>query len=108
MAQSLRTAPVTAPAACTRAADEAHIEPLESHAEGVAYLPGGSLGYATFETAVAHVDLEGCPAEFDPDAVFCRMTLANEMAHVFVFSFDGDQPLLAVKDYELTDGFLPF
>ena len=82
--------------------------PGESHAEGVAYLPGGSLGYATFETAVAHVDLEGCPAEFDPDAVFCRMTLANEMAHVFVFSFDGDQPLLAVKDYELTDGFLPF
>ena len=82
--------------------------PGESHAEGVAYLPGGALGYATFETAVAHVDLEGCPAEFDPDAVFCRMTLANEMAHVFVFSFDGDQPLLAVKDYELTDGFLPF
>ena len=50
----------------------------------------------------------GHGAEFDPDAVFCRMTLAADMAHVFVFHYDGDQPLLAVKSYALDDGFLPF
>ena len=82
--------------------------PGESHASGPAYLEGGVFTYEVFEASVAHVDLEGCPAEFDPEVVFCRMTLNNEMANVFVFSYDGDQPLLAVKAYELTDGFLPF
>ncbi len=82
--------------------------PGERHPEGVAYLPGGALTYDVFEAAVAHADLEGCPEEFDPDAVFCRLTLASDAAHVFVFALDGDQPLLAVKSYELTDGFVPF
>jgi hypothetical protein len=36
------------------------------------------------------------------------MTLAADMAHVFVFHYDGDQPLLAVKSYPLDDGCLPF
>ena len=36
------------------------------------------------------------------------MTLAADLAHVFVFALDGAQPLLAVKSYELGDGFLPF
>jgi hypothetical protein len=74
---------------------------------GEAYLEGGVFTYDVFEQAVDHVDLENCPAEFDPDVVFCRMTLASEMANIFVFSFDGDQPLLAVKSYELGEDFLP-
>ncbi|MFZ7092244.1 hypothetical protein [Primorskyibacter sp. 2E233] len=82
--------------------------PGESHPSGPAYLEGGTLTYEVFEASVAHVDIESCPAEFDPEAVFCRMTLVNDAAHVFVFSFEGDQPLLAVKSYELNDGFLPF
>lgn len=82
--------------------------PGETSEGGTAYLEGGALTYDVFEQAVDHVDLEGCPAEFDPEKVFCRMTLASEMANVFVFSFEGDQPLLAVKSYELIDGFLPF
>lgn len=81
--------------------------PGETHG-GVAYLEGGAFIYEVFEQAVDHVDLENCPAEFDPEVVFCRMTLASEMANVFVFSFDGDQPLLAVKSYELGSDFLPF
>lgn len=81
--------------------------PGETHHDGTAYLANG-LTYEIFETAIEHVDLEGCPAEFDADANFCRMTLAADLAHVFVFSYDGDQPLLAVKSYELGDGFLPF
>ncbi len=82
--------------------------PGESHHDGTSYLANGALTYAVFEAAVPHADLEGCPAAFDPEAVFCRITLANNMAHVFVFDNDGDQPLLAVKSYDLGDGFLPF
>lgn len=75
---------------------------------GTEYLEGGVFTYAVFEAAVPHADLENCPAQFDPDAVFCRITLAAGMANIFVFAHDGDQPLLAVKSYELDDGFLPF
>lgn len=82
--------------------------PGETHAGGTAYLANGQFTYEVFEASVEHVDLEGCPAEFDTDKVFCRMTLAADLAHVFVFALDGAQPLLAVKSYELGDGFLPF
>jgi len=81
--------------------------PGENHG-GEAYLDGGVFTYEVFEQSVDHVDLENCPTEFDPDVVFCRMTLASEMANIFVFAFDGDQPLLAVKSYELGEDFLPF
>lgn len=74
----------------------------------VSYLANGAFTYEVFEASVEHVDLAACPVQFDPDAVFCRMTLAADMAHVFVFSYDGTQPLLAVKSYALDDGFLPF
>lgn len=82
--------------------------PGETSHAGTGYLEDGIFTYEVFEQAVDHVDLESCPAEFDPEVVFCRMTLASEMANVFVFSFDGEQPLLAVKSYELDDDFLPF
>ena len=84
--------------------------PGETHigGEGVNYLAGGAMTYSVFEQAVPHVDIANCPAEFDPETVFCRMTLVNDGAHVFVFGLDGDQTLLAVKSYGLEDGFLPF
>lgn len=82
--------------------------PGESHSGGTAYFGDAAFTYDVFEASVQHADLEGCPAEFDPDAVFCRLTLTTDQAHVFVFSHNGDQPLLAVKHYELGDGFLPF
>ena len=68
----------------------------------------GVLTYALFEDAVEHADLESCPAGFDDETVFCRLTLANEQAHVFVFSYDGDQPLVAIKAFELTEAGLSF
>lgn len=82
--------------------------PGEGHTDGTAYLANGSLTYAVFERAVPHVDLEACPAEFDSEANFCRLSLNAEQAHVFVFSLSDLQPLLAVKSYDLSDGFLPF
>lgn len=100
--------PLSTVCACLIATSAMASGPSEMHREGTAYLENGSLSYAVFEASIEHVDLEACPAEFDPDAVFCRMTLAADMAHVFVFHYDGDQPLLAVKSYALGDGFLPF
>lgn len=82
--------------------------PGEKHFDGEAFLADGAFTYEIFEKSVPHVDLDGCPAQFDTDAVFCRMTLANDTANVFVFAREGDQVLLAVKSYELGDGFLPF
>ncbi len=76
--------------------------------KGTSYVGNGAFTYGLFEASVPHVDLETCPKEFDSEAVFCRMTLAEGKAHVFVFDYEDDQPLLAVKSFELTDGFLPF
>ena len=73
-----------------------------------AYLANSSFNYEIFEASVEHADLEGCPAQFDTDVVFCRITLANDQAHIFVFSYDGEQPLMAVKAYDVSDEFLPF
>jgi hypothetical protein len=64
--------------------------------------------YELFEAAVQHVDLPNCPPDYDPDTTFCRLTLANDMANVFVFSFQGDLPLLEVRSYALDSNFLPF
>ena len=80
----------------------------DTHEGGTAYLANGQFTYEVFEATVEHADLDGCPADFDPEAVFCRMTIASDLAHVFAFSYNGDQPLLAVKSYEITDDFLPF
>ncbi len=82
--------------------------PGETSHAGTGYLENGVFTYEVFEQAVDHVDLENCPAEFDPEIVFCRMTLATEMANIFVFAFEGEQPLLAIKSYELGGEFLPF
>lgn len=76
--------------------------------EGVVHLAGGAFTYEVFEAAVEHADLSACPAEFNAEEAFCRLTLASDGAHVFVFALEGAQPLLAVKSYALDDGLLPF
>lgn len=78
------------------------------HAPGADFLADGAMTYALFERTIEHADLLDCPAQFDPEAVFCRLTLAAEQAHVFVFDVEGAQLLLGVKSYALDDGFLPF
>lgn len=76
--------------------------------EAAAFLEGSVMTYAIFEEAVAHADLPACPADLDPDRVFCRLTLANDAAHVFVFALEGDQPLLAVRHHPLDRTTLRF
>lgn len=71
-----------------------------SAGEDTVFLGNGELTYETFETSIEHVDLETCPGGFDTELVFCRLTLANDMAHVFIFDAEGDLSLLAVKSVE--------
>ena len=80
----------------------------DMQAENTVHLTGGTLTYEVFEAAIGHVDLPGCPQEFDADKMFCRMTVASDFAHVFVFEYGGDQPLHAIKSYALDGDFLPF
>ncbi len=86
----------------------ASAEDLNDPAGQTVYLDEGTLSYDMFENAVAHVDLASCPAEFAEEEVFCRMTLANGQAHVFVFSVDSDAPLLAIKSLDVTGDLLAF
>ncbi|MGR3759130.1 hypothetical protein ACUXV3_03190 [Roseobacteraceae bacterium NS-SX3] len=57
------------------------------------------LTYEIFETAVAHADLDSCPAELARDGVFCRATLHHDDVHVFAFSEAGDSPLVGFSSY---------
>lgn len=68
----------------------------------------GKMTYEVFEHSIEHADLAACPAEFDDDTQFCRMTLADDRLHIFVFGLDGDQTLMAVKSYDLDDGLPQF
>ncbi|MCM2563652.1 hypothetical protein M8756_15950 [Lutimaribacter sp. EGI FJ00015] len=103
----MKTLLVTSCVALMALAGAAHASD-DSAQPGTVLLNDGPLTYEMFETAIDHVDLATCPAEFDPDMLFCRMTLSADSAHVFVFSYDGAQPLHAIKSYTLDEDFLPF
>jgi hypothetical protein len=62
-----------------------------------------TLDYATFEAAVAHVDLETCPTSLSGADRFCRATLAHEQVHVFAFSMEGDSPLVGFASFDATE-----
>lgn len=78
-----------------------------AQAETVA-LDNGQMTYEIFEHSVGHVDLATSPEGFDNDKVFCRLTVAEERAHVFAFAFEGDQLLQAIRSYEFDEDFLNF
>jgi hypothetical protein len=82
--------------------------PLQKSHRATEYLRDATMTYQLFEATVPHVDLAACPPEFDAEVVFCRMTLANNMAHIFAFALEGEQKLMVVKDYELTAEFIRF
>lgn len=64
--------------------------------------------YAMFEESVPHVDLEVCPVPLDGPDRFCRMTSQMATLNVFVFSDQGDQPLIAYRSWpaELLAGLM--
>jgi hypothetical protein len=57
------------------------------------------LTYAEFEQSVPHVDMPLCPVELATEDRFCRMTLANDAINVFVFTTEGDSPLVAFRSW---------
>ncbi|PTX53207.1 hypothetical protein IQ03_00117 [Gemmobacter caeni] len=57
------------------------------------------MTYEAFEQAVPHIDLPACPVDLDGPGRFCRLTTHNDALNVFVFSEDGDQPLVALKSW---------
>ena len=59
------------------------------------------LTYESFEVSVPHVDLADCPENLAAEAVFCRATLASDAIHVFVFSEEGDLPLVNFASFEV-------
>lgn len=61
------------------------------------------MTYTEFEASVPHLDLEECPAVLAAPGVFCRISLASEAIHVFVFSENGDQPLVGFRSWEEDD-----
>jgi hypothetical protein len=63
-----------------------------------------ALNYAQFEATIAHVDLEKCGTAAKADT-FCRLVVANEEFHVFMFSYIGDSPLVGIETYS-ADGIV--
>lgn len=85
--------------------------PLAAWAENAAQsvtIGASGFPYALFETTVEHADLTQCPTGIDTQTQFCRLTLAADAAHVFVFELYGDQPLRAVHSYDLANGLPQF
>ncbi|MEZ5885093.1 MAG: hypothetical protein R3D53_14990 [Paracoccaceae bacterium] len=57
------------------------------------------LSYQIFEAAVPHVDMAVCPVDLAAEGQFCRMALLNDEIHVFVFSEEGEQPMIAFHSW---------
>lgn len=76
--------------------------------DGATAAKGIVMDYGTFEMTVPHADLDTCPEEFADQAVFCRLTMAHDQLNIIVFSEDGDQPMIAVKEVDLGKTELAF
>ncbi len=64
--------------------------------------------YDAFEAGVTHVDLAACPAELAGEGRICRATVVNDQINVFVFSDQGEKPLVAFKSWpaDLLNGLM--
>ena len=74
------------------------LAPLTASAQAAP--PALPFTYQMFEAAVPHVDMAACPVDLAREGVFCRVALLNDEFHVFVFSEEGDQPLVAFESYD--------
>lgn len=75
--------------------------PALAQTERVTPLP---MTYKIFEGAVPHADLAECPAVMDVgESVFCRLAVLGEDVAIFVFSEEGDQPLVGTRSWSPDD-----
>ncbi len=77
---------------------------LAAAAASVAFEPAVAdtakpLSYEQFETSVAHLDLDDCPGHLAKEDTFCRLAIGGDALHVFVFSNDGEQPLVGFESF---------
>ena len=66
-------------------------------AEGPAAMP---FTYEMFEASVPHVDIAVCPVDLAAEGRFCRVALFNDAFNIFVFSEEGEQPLVGFHSYD--------
>ena len=58
------------------------------------------LTYSEFEESVPHFDLADCPASMATPDAFCRVSFNGDAVHVFVFSEEGDQPMIGFRSFD--------
>ncbi|NSY38109.1 hypothetical protein [Leisingera sp. ANG59] len=61
------------------------------------------MTYGLFETAIAHTDLDSCPAQLAKEGTFCRATLRHDEIHVFAFSREDGNPLVGFASYSFDE-----
>lgn len=59
------------------------------------------LSYEQFEASVPHIDLENCPESLAQEDTFCRASILHEQVHVFVFSLQGESPLVGFASFDV-------
>ncbi|MFO1166046.1 MAG: hypothetical protein U1E55_12930 [Paracoccus sp. (in: a-proteobacteria)] len=55
------------------------------------------MTYDIFEAAVPHIDMSDCPPDLAAEGRFCRLVLLNDQLQIFIFSEEGEQPLVAYR-----------
>jgi hypothetical protein len=73
-------------------------------AGGAAAAEPKALTYEEFEVSVPHFDLADCPPPMASPETFCRASFHADAVHVFQFSDQGDQPLVAFRSFD-EDGY---
>lgn len=56
--------------------------------------------YEMFEASVPHVDIAVCPVDLAAEGRFCRVALFNDAFNLFVFSEEGEQPMVGFHSYD--------
>jgi len=66
------------------------------------------MTYEMFEQGVSHLDMAVCPVPLAGPERFCRVSAQSEMLNVFVFSENGDQPLIGYQSWpaDLLNGLM--
>ncbi|MEZ5685092.1 MAG: hypothetical protein R3D78_03980 [Paracoccaceae bacterium] len=78
------------------------LAPLAAHADedAASAPPALPFSYEMFEASVPHTDMAVCPVDLAQPGVFCRVALFNDAFHIFLFTEEGDQPLVGFQSYD--------
>lgn len=76
------------------------IAPLPLIAQETEAPPAMPFTYEMFEASVPHVDIAVCPVDLAAEGRFCRVALFNDAFNIFIFSEEGEQPLVGFHSYD--------